>query len=77
MNGTRHRARYNIQLMVKDMALLGWNNAALARAAGVSTMTVSRFLRGTRQTAPTADCLSRALGRPVRRYFSHVEAVAS
>jgi transcriptional regulator with XRE-family HTH domain len=71
------RARFDVQRIVGDMALRGWNNADLARAANVSCMTVSRFLRGDTQTARTADKLARALGHPIRRYFSHVEALAS
>jgi len=70
------RARYNADRIVADMALRGWNNQDLARAAGISAMTVTRFLRGEAQTAKTADRLARALGFTPRRYFSHVEAVA-
>jgi len=62
--------------MVADMALRGWNNTDLATAAGVSVMTVSRFLRGEAQTPKTAERLAEALGYSIRRYFSHVEAVA-
>lgn len=75
--GGRHRARFNAERIVTDMALRGWNNQDLARAAGVSAMTVSRFLRGDYQTARTAERLARALGYTSRRYFSHVEQVAS
>lgn len=73
---TKRRARYNIERIVADMTLRGWNNADLARAASVSSMTVTRFLRGEAQTAKTAERIARALGSSVRRYFSHVEAVA-
>jgi transcriptional regulator with XRE-family HTH domain len=59
------------------MALRGWNNADLANAAGLSAMTVSRFLRAEAQTPKTAERIAQALGYSVRRYFSHVEAVAS
>lgn len=58
------------------MALRGWNNEALARAAGVSGMTVTRFLRGEAQTAKTAEKIARALGYTVRRYFVGVGAAA-
>jgi transcriptional regulator with XRE-family HTH domain len=71
------RARYSAERLVADMALRGWNNTDLARAASVSSMTVTRFLRGEAQTAKTAERLARALGYTARRYFSHVEAVAS
>lgn len=55
--------------MVKDMTVKGWLPTDLARAAGVSGMTVSRFLRRERQNARTAKLLSIALGYSVRRYL--------
>ncbi len=55
------------------MALRGWNNRDLARAADLSDMTITRFLRGDAQTAKTAALIAKALGYSVRRYFSHVE----
>lgn len=70
------RARYDVERIVADMAIRGWNNGDLARAASISSMTVTRFLRGEAQTAKTAERIARALGYTVRRYFSHVEAVA-
>lgn len=57
------------------MALRGWNRSRLATAAGVSAMTVSRFLSGV-QSPSTATKLATALGYSVRRYFSGVKAVA-
>lgn len=39
-------------------------------------MTITRFLRGDRQTPKTASLIASALGFTVRRYFSHIEAVA-
>lgn len=72
----RQRARYNVERIVEDMALRGWNNSDLARNAKVSPMTVTRFLRGEAQTAKTADRIARAFGHTIRRYFSHIEAVA-
>lgn len=76
--GTRKapRAKFNVERMVADMALRGWNNSDLARAASVSDMTVTRFLRGESQTAKTAARLATALGFSIRRYFAGVEAVA-
>jgi plasmid maintenance system antidote protein VapI len=59
------------------MALRRMNSVTLARAAGVSGKTVDRFLTGERQTSKTAGKLADALGFSVRRYLSHVEAVAS
>ena len=60
---------FNVQLMTEDMAAKGWNKLDLAVRAGVSDMTVIRFLRGESQTNPTAKKLAAALGRSVRRYI--------
>jgi len=69
------KAIYNVERVVADMSLRGWNNLALARAAGLSPQTITDFLSGDRQTAKTADKIARALGYTVRRYFIRVEAV--
>lgn len=73
MNETQHRRPqrpgFDVDKLVADMTLRGWNNTDLARAANVSAMTVSRFLRGEAQTAPTAKKLAEALGYSVRRYL--------
>ncbi len=61
--------RFDAQLLAEDMAVKGWTKLELANRAGVSDMTVIRFLRGERQTAPTAKKLSAALGYSVRRYL--------
>lgn len=74
----RPRERYDVGLMVDDMALRGWLPTDLARKAHVSDMTVSRFLRGESQTAKTAKKLADALGHSIRRYLiSSREAIAS
>lgn len=70
------KPRFNADRVAADMALKGWNNVDLARAAGISDKTVTRFLSGEVQTAKTAQLMARALGYTVKRYFSHVEAVA-
>jgi hypothetical protein len=70
------RPRFESARITEDMALRGWNRSDLARAAGVSDMTVTRFFRGDAQTAKSAAKFAQALGYTVRRYFSHVEAVA-
>lgn len=70
----RPRARYDVSRIVGDMALRGWNNTELAREASVSSMTVTRFLRGEAQSAKTAERIARALGHSIRRYFAGVEA---
>lgn len=74
MGMSRPRPRYSVDRIVADMALRGWNNSDLARAAGVSSMTIGRFLSGQHQTPGTAARIAQALDRPLRRYFSHVEA---
>lgn len=59
------------------MAVKGLTKLELANKAGVSDMTVIRFLRGENQTGKTAHKLARALGHSVRRYLiSSSRAVA-
>lgn len=73
-----HSITYDVDRLIEDLALRGWLPTDLARAAKVSDMTVSRFLRGEVQTARTAKKLATALGYSVRRYLiSAREAVAS
>lgn len=74
MSTERPRAKYDVEKMVSDMALKGWLPTDLARAADVSDMSVSRFLKGDTQTERMADRLARALGYSARRYFAGVEA---
>jgi plasmid maintenance system antidote protein VapI len=77
-HAAKPKVAYDVQRMAEDMALRGWLNTDLARAADVSDMTVTRFLRAEHQTAKTADRLARALGYTIRRYLvRNVEAVAS
>ena len=62
--------RFDTELMADDMALKGWSKLDLATKAGVSDMTVIRFLRGERQTAKSALKLANALGyASARRYL--------
>lgn len=69
MGDTLRKPSYNVQRMLDDMALLGLLPTDIARRARVSDMTVGRFLRGERQTAPTAKRIARALGYSIRRYL--------
>lgn len=70
MTTTARRAvSYDTDKLQADMACRGWLNTDLARSAGVSDMTVTRFMRGDHQTAKTAQKLARALGYTVRRYL--------
>ena len=64
-----HRITYDVDKVREDMALRGWLGKDLARAAGVSEMTVSTFLREKQQTAKTAAKLAGALGYSIRRYL--------
>ena len=70
--------RFNGQLMAEDMAAAGWTKLELARRAKVADFTVTRFLRGEQQSAPTAKKLAKALGQSVERYLIRLsgEAVA-
>jgi transcriptional regulator with XRE-family HTH domain len=70
--------RYDTQRLVVDMAERGWMASDLARVSGVSKMTVTRFLRGERQTAKMAKKFADALGHSTRRYIvtASREAVA-
>ena len=70
----RPKPRFNVERLVADMTLRGWNSSDLARAAGVSAMSVSRFLNGEARSAKMADRLARALGYSIRRYFAGVAA---
>lgn len=66
---------YKVELVLDDMALNGWLPIDLAKEAGISDMTVSRFLSGETQTPRTAKKIAAALGHEVSRYYvPHVEA---
>ena len=66
MTGT---VRFDIRKLQDDLAEKGWLPTDLAKRAGVSDMTVSRFLKGEFQTNRTAAKLAKALGRTTRRYL--------
>jgi transcriptional regulator with XRE-family HTH domain len=63
------RPSYDVALIIEDMSLKGWLASHLAHRARVSEITISRFLRGEVQTAPTAKKIAIALGHTVRRYL--------
>jgi len=69
METTSPIVRFNGQLMAEDLALKGWTKVQLADKAGVSDMTVIRFLRGQAQTGKTAKALAEALGYESSRYL--------
>ena len=66
--------QFDVAKLRDDMAERGWLPRDLARAAGVSDMTVSRYLNGHRQNPRTIDKLAKAMGRPIRRYLLRPEA---
>ncbi len=68
---------YDVPLMKDDLAIKGWMQIDLARRAGVSHMTVHRFLSGERQTARTVKRLATALGYSVRRYLISSRSAAA
>lgn len=61
--------QFDDALMQDDIARQGWLPVDLARRAGVSHMTVARFLQRRVQTPRTAKKLAAALGFSVTRYF--------
>ena len=71
------RVVWDTSKVVADRDLRGWSTHTLATRAGLSYKTVDRFLNGEVQTAKTALKIATAMGYSIRRYFSHVEAVAS
>lgn len=73
LTARRPRARFDTKKVVADMALRGWNNTDLAREAGLSGQTISRFLRGD-QSAKVAKKIALALGYTPARYFVRVAA---
>lgn len=69
MANTQPRFEFDGVRMAEDMLLKGWLAPELARRAGVSDMTVYRFLSGQAQTSKMAIRLSKALGQKVSRYL--------
>jgi transcriptional regulator with XRE-family HTH domain len=61
--------RFDVDKLQGDLAVIGWLPVDLARAAGVSKMTVSRVLSRKRSNPRTWDALARALGHTNRRYL--------
>lgn len=66
--------RFDVAKMRGDLAERGWLPTDLARAADLSDMTVSRFLKGERNNPRTTEKLAKALGRSIRRYLIRSEA---
>lgn len=62
---------YNVALIRDDMALRGWLPTHLAKRTRLTDQSISRFLKGEAQSAPTAKKIAKALGYSVRRYLIH------
>jgi transcriptional regulator with XRE-family HTH domain len=69
--------RFDVVRLQDDMHAKGWMPIDLARAAGVSHMSVSRFLRCERQTPRMAKKLADAIGYSIRRYLVVGEAASA
>lgn len=54
--------------ILADLELRGWQAKDLATEARLSKSTISRFLDGTFQTAPTMKKIAAALGYSIKRY---------
>lgn len=63
------RTRIDVDALRRDMEAKGLMARDLARRAGVSDATVSRFFSGESRTPRTAKVLARALGFSLRRYL--------
>jgi hypothetical protein len=61
--------QYNRQLMAEDAAARGWTNLEWSRRAGVSDMSVTRFLRGDSVTPKMVARLAKPLNQKVERYL--------
>lgn len=61
--------KYDVERMQLDTAAKGWQPVDLARRAGVSASSVTRFFSGEFQTPRMAKRLSKALGRGAAYYL--------
>lgn len=61
--------RFDTDKLADDIDSRGWLPTDLARAAGLSNMTVTRVLRGERENPRTWAQLAKAMGYSVRRYL--------
>lgn len=73
----KRRPEYDLGQLENDMTQRGWLAVDLARKAGVSHMTVGRFLSGERQTPRTLKKLADALGYDVLRYLKGATSAES
>lgn len=68
--------RYDVDRMQRDIVAKGWHPVDLARRAGVSASSVTRFFSGEFQTPRMAKRLSKALGRGAAFYLCDAEEAA-
>ncbi len=62
-------SEFDVAKLEHDIAARGWLPRDLARAAGVSDMTISRVRKGVTANPRTWERLARAMGYSVRRYL--------
>lgn len=62
--------QYDVERMQRDMVAKGWQPVDLARKAGVSPSSVTRFFSGEFQTPRMAKRLSKALNRGAAYYLA-------
>lgn len=68
--------QFDVAKLERDIAARGWLARDLARAAGVSDMTVSRVLSSERSNPRTWARIAAAMGYTVRRYLLAKQEVA-
>ena len=66
---TTEAVTWDVQRLVEDVCEQGLSTVALARKAGLSYMTVNRFLKGRTRTPRTVSKLAKALGYTSKRYL--------
>lgn len=77
MHTADDESRFDTKRLQSDMDSKGWLPVDLAREAGISHMTVHRFLSGERQTARMLKRMAVALGYSVRRYVVAANEVSA
>ncbi len=59
----RHSVRLDVDFLLREMQLRGWNQIELAKAAGISQPTVSAAVRGDAISGRSAQAIKEALDR--------------
>lgn len=60
---------FDVAKLEQDVASRGWLPTDLARASGLTDMTITRVLRGERKNPRTWDQIAKSMGYSVRRYL--------